>query len=195
MFSSQIAQALNSDPNVSKYFSGVFARDKLPKIDQYPNALVANTDPSDKKGEHWVAFHFDHSGKGEYFDSYGKWLKKADFVNFIVDSSPISQVHNRQVQGIGTTVCGQYCIDFLSRKGQGESFQSIVNSYTGTMPGQFDARIGDYVNRKYNIHIIQSGGGGSVYGCSEYPYDQCCCSMRECEDYKYCETVRSWKKL
>ena len=39
--------------NVSNLnFKGVFARDNLPKIIYYPASFIANTDKSNKKGEH-----------------------------------------------------------------------------------------------------------------------------------------------
>ena len=41
-------------------------------IDRFPCGFVANTDPSDEPGAHWVAFYFQSERKGEFFDSYGK---------------------------------------------------------------------------------------------------------------------------
>ena len=50
--------------NVSNLnFKGVFARDNLPKIIYYPASFIANTDKSNKKGEHWLEFYYDIDGK------------------------------------------------------------------------------------------------------------------------------------
>ena len=61
------------DPVTSSCFLGVFASNELPsKISTYPSALIANTDPCNKPGQHWVAMFFpDEENKEEFFDSYG----------------------------------------------------------------------------------------------------------------------------
>ena len=49
----------------SKTFCGVFPSDKLPQtIEKYPCGIVANTDPSDKPGEHWIALFISIEQKG-----------------------------------------------------------------------------------------------------------------------------------
>ena len=50
---------------------GVFPSDKLPVINTYPlTSLIANTDPYDKPGTHWVAMYFEWPHESELFDSY-----------------------------------------------------------------------------------------------------------------------------
>ena len=41
-------------------------------MSKFPCGFVANTDPSDEPGTHWIAFYFPSKQKGEFFDSYGK---------------------------------------------------------------------------------------------------------------------------
>jgi len=54
-------------------FCGVFPSDKLPQQPlAKPSALVVNTDPSSKPGQHWVAFYFDVDNTGDFFDSFGQ---------------------------------------------------------------------------------------------------------------------------
>ena len=62
---------MRQDPVTSSCFLGVFASNELPsKIPSYPSGLIANTDPNNKPGQHWVAM-FLEEGKEEFFDSYG----------------------------------------------------------------------------------------------------------------------------
>jgi hypothetical protein len=199
MFSSQINRALRADPNVSEYFLGVFSLDKLPSEIDYPCAMVVNTDPSHEKGEHWVAFHFDENRYGEYFDSYGKWPDDPILSKFLAKNGRIWCGHSVQLQGFNTTVCGQYCIEFLTRKCAGETMADIVERYSGEIPGQLDDYIGQRVNKKFNINM-QSGGGGdsdSEYCGDEHYGEQCCCAERHCRRYRHCGggLVKKWERL
>ena len=51
-----------------KDFDGVFSVDTLP---DRPRLLVANTDPSNEPGRHWVCIRIE-DGRGEVFDSFGR---------------------------------------------------------------------------------------------------------------------------
>jgi hypothetical protein len=72
MDSRQIYSILCWDKDTSDSFLGVYPSDLLPLTNMPKNsALVFNTDPQDKPGQHWIAVYVDKGGKGEYFDSYG----------------------------------------------------------------------------------------------------------------------------
>ncbi len=61
----RIAFLSYNDPVTSKMFCGVFPSNKLPQtVIKYPCRFVANTNPSDKPGTHWVAFYFLTEEKG-----------------------------------------------------------------------------------------------------------------------------------
>ena len=64
----QIVQVLRRN----KEFVGVFPSDKIPHTITPPAAFVANTNPQEKPGKHWVAFYIDQDRNGEYFHSYGR---------------------------------------------------------------------------------------------------------------------------
>jgi len=176
MYSSQISNALKKDPYASKYFVGVFPSDALPKRIKYPSAVVANTDPSDEKGEHWVCYFFDKNKNAEYFDSYGLPPIKHDLFNFLVEKGCIKnhgkkiKCNEVQLQAFNSDVCGQYCIAFIARKARGESMDNIVKSYEGKKPGDADYKMAQIVNNKYNISVIPKQHGRGTN-------DQCCCSM------------------
>ena len=60
-----IYKDLTKDFNSKKSFIGVFARDKLPDVKNYPTSFIFNTQPSYLPGEHWIAVYFNKD-----------WLKK-----------------------------------------------------------------------------------------------------------------------
>ena len=63
----QLEKALKNYP----FFRGVYAADQLP--DEIKRGLyIANTDPSDKGGEHWVLFYKSEDGTIEFFDTFGR---------------------------------------------------------------------------------------------------------------------------
>lgn len=108
----QLEYCLKTDRYTEHIFRGIFAADILPKrIKDLPCGFIANTDPSHKPGEHWVAFYIDANGNAEYFDSYGVQPKLKHFKNFLEQNS-ISDYHwnSCPLQGPFSSVCGQYCL-------------------------------------------------------------------------------------
>ena len=66
----ELWQAALQDPILAPVRQGVYPRDKLPIVNKYSSGLIANTDPHDKPGTHWVAMYFICPWKSEFFDSY-----------------------------------------------------------------------------------------------------------------------------
>ena len=93
--------------NTNTHFLGVFALDQIPSsFSQYPCAYVANTDPSSRKGQHWVAFYHESSTQLEFFDSYGLPPQTYDFP---FPSNLSSLKYNAcLLQSLSSSVCGQY---------------------------------------------------------------------------------------
>ena len=194
MFSSQIRNALQADPYVSPYFAGVFPCDRLQQLDirTTPFALVANTDPSYRNGEHWVAFHVDDKGRSEYFDSYGFPPLQEEFQDFALrtlqdvnkDSGEKVTFNNVQLQAIDSDVCGQYCIAYLAKRARGTSMPSIIKTYSGLRPGAKDKSMAEAVNRQYGIEKLQlSVGAGAGVGTV---VEQCCCCANSSHNYISC---------
>ena len=66
MYDWQLEKVLRSDPYTSKLFRGVYPIDRLPKATKFPAALIANTQPSNQDGEHWVSFYLLSEREGDY---------------------------------------------------------------------------------------------------------------------------------
>ncbi len=141
MNTEEIRCTLESDINTDSIFLGVFPADKLPNIDYRPCAFVANTDPSTKPGQHWVAFFFGEN-TNEYFDSYGlspfpvfeKYLQRLGDYDY----------NRTTLQDFDTAVCGQYCIYFLHFRCQGYTMDEIVQ-FLNSKPHKNDDLVRDFV--------------------------------------------------
>ena len=95
-----------TDEDMSNIFEGVFPADMIPTGVRTDFCLIANTDPADKPGQHWVAF----GGKNNtyfFFDSYGAipsiyypdWYKYDKWKRQCVD-----------LQQFTSDVCGDWCL-------------------------------------------------------------------------------------
>jgi hypothetical protein len=64
----EIDTLLKKHPHSRPVFKGVYARYRLPRLLNVPSALVGNTDPDHRMGQHWVAIYIDANSRGEYYD-------------------------------------------------------------------------------------------------------------------------------
>ena len=147
----QITRALRHDPITSKTFCGVFPSDKLPQaIEKYPCGFVANTDPNNKPGIHWVSFYFPTEKKGEFFDSYGHppEFYRDSFGDFLEKYS--YEYNTRKLQSAWSDVCGQYCMFYLSHRARGHSMNKIVHLFDNNTMSN-DNKVFTFVNKHFNI--------------------------------------------
>ena len=157
----QIKRALEHNPFTKNTFCGVFPADELPIIDTFPCGLVANTDPSNKPGTHWLAFYFPSSQKGEFFDSYGYPPKH--YGEFF-ESYKISEWNNHRLQSSWSEVCGQYCIFYLYHSSRGYSMNKIVNLFSSNADLN-DCNVACYVKKHFNVVIENQPVCGLIKQC------------------------------
>ena len=112
-YTSQLQKIGRMDTDISSNnFLGVFPADKIPVQDMKRSnffCCIANTDASDKPGQHWVAF-ICLKGKRIFFDSYGKHPSYYNSFWADFDSWTASEM---EIQQEDSDVCGDYCIFFL----------------------------------------------------------------------------------
>ena len=72
----ELWQAALQDPILAPIMQGVYPRYKLPIVNKYPSGLIANTDPHDKLGTHWVAMYFICPWKSEFLTAMCLYLFK-----------------------------------------------------------------------------------------------------------------------
>ena len=98
---------LDPDQILAPKFRGVFSRDNLPDLAEEYIFNVCTTDPLKKMGDHWVVLHA--TWVGEYFDSLGGEYRYVSL----------------QTQELFSSVCGQYCIVYMSLRARGHSMDDI----------------------------------------------------------------------
>ena len=110
---SQLIKILQADPQVKVCFLGVFARDQLPLRIKFPSCFVVNTDKSNERGEHWLAFYYDKNKKLDFFDSYGNHPEFFKLEKYVKQTSTSFNFNSQQLQSFSSKICGYYCIFFL----------------------------------------------------------------------------------
>ena len=157
MDSRQIDSILQNEQTLNNInYLGVFASDKIPReaIHTYPCCAVVNTMPHKDPGMHWVCFAKDRHNNGVYFDSYGYPPLKLKSVKTILDTCNYWDYNNKQIQTLFSTVCGQYCIFFLSHYAKGFSLPHILellNDAGDTYSN--DAFVFNYIGNKYRQEL------------------------------------------
>ena len=131
-------------------YRGVYGADELPNFahNLRPMVIVANTDPMDLPGTHWVCLYFHADNIGEYFDSFGSRATRG-FANYM-NSNCNSWTHNdRQLQSIISRYCGAYCVWFCVMKSRGYSMNNIVRSLTN------DTALNDHLVHKFSCRMLK----------------------------------------
>jgi hypothetical protein len=62
---------------------GVHARNRLPRLLDVLSALVGNTDPDHRMGQHWVAIYIDANLRGEYYDPTGTSMHRMEYLQLV----------------------------------------------------------------------------------------------------------------
>ena len=101
--------------------AGVCARDEVGRAlnsATYPLCLVINTDISSGDGEHWVALYLESASRCEFFDSYGE---RPSYYKIHLPCHSLSLANTCQLQSQLSSVCGHYCLFYLTYRSRGVS--------------------------------------------------------------------------
>ena len=135
------------------YEVGVFPSDRLPSVNKYPSALIANVDGEFEMGSHWLGMYFTRDGKAEFFDSYGLSPETYGqrFQTFLCNSS--QYIYNTVcLQSSTTTVCGQHCLFYRPHRCRDISMQAIVSVFTDDYLVN-DVMVQDFIEQNYNVDV------------------------------------------
>ncbi len=95
-------------------FKGVYASDKIPKLNDLSPYCILNLDKSDEPGSHWIALiKIKNKKQCIVYDSFGRDYKK---IIPILNSSGNGRIKNSDrdpEQKIKETDCGARCIGFI----------------------------------------------------------------------------------
>jgi len=114
-----------------KSFLGVFPSDLLPNSITRSGSIIVNTDPHTEKGSHWLAIHFEpKSSSAFYFDSYGISPIIPAIQTFLRRNCTVWNHNTVQLQGLTSTVCGQYCCLFTLYMDRGYTPKQFIGFFT-----------------------------------------------------------------
>ena len=129
MHTIEILKKVYNDTILKQIFIGVFASDKIPKLEKIPSAITVNLDVSENPGTHWMALYFPNEGKCEYFDSFGR-KPSGLILKYISNYSKAYTYNNVCVQDLWTISCGKMCLYYLVWRCRGITFKEIIESMT-----------------------------------------------------------------
>ena len=122
--------ALKFNPVTSRFFSGVFALDEIENIHTRPCLIIVNTDPSWKRGEHWIVIFFSSQKEVEIFDSLGSKFSTfpPEIKNFIGRFAESVKYTTKRVQPPNSSLCGLYCLYYAYYRCSKNSMECIVKT-------------------------------------------------------------------
>ena len=146
-------------------FLGVFARDEIPKPQQYTSCLIANTDEADQPGMHWVAIIYLAKKKTEFFDSFA-FAPITYNVNL-----PNAKSSAYRIQSTTSTVCGQFCLFYLYYRSLGHSMFKIYTMFSPNYIAN-DTLVRTFVR-------LAKRNTSACFSC-QCPHSQTCTSYAKC---------------
>lgn len=122
-----LRRACQDDPFIRRYLLDVYGADQVPCQAPYPRCAIANTDPIDLPGQHWVGLFWSAPGQGDFFDSYAippqrfrsRWQC---FEGFEQAPHPIQQWTS--------DVCGDHVLYYLYHRCRGTPLAKIVHYFS-----------------------------------------------------------------
>src|SRR5271156_3601274 len=109
-----------------KYFRGYYMNDELPKKIKINECGIVNLQDSDEQGSHHVCY-FKKCKLKLYFDSYGLDPSN-EVLNYLRNSVKLPIITSTyQIQKMGSTMCGQYCLYVLYYLREGYNFIDILH--------------------------------------------------------------------
>ena len=146
----EILKCFHQDGQMKQYAIGVVPADKLPIPHKRPCCFIANTDPSNKSGRHWLAIYVGADGIGELFNSYGK-PPGDGFEKYMKKHCKHVTYNSVRVQGPLSSSCGQFCIFYLSHRVRGRSMNNIISDFSVNLT-ENDICVVDFVNKQFNLN-------------------------------------------
>lgn len=142
----------------NKSFGGVFACDKLPKIQKQPIFFIVNADRSHQEGSHWMLIYILSSNIQIWYDPLGESLNKYDILlqNYMISNFPNYRSTPNPTQHPHSRQCGQFCLHMADMLCHGYKFEQVLSTLTFN-PSHFnETLVREYVTQ----HMI----GGNLAG-------------------------------
>lgn len=131
---------------------GVFSKNRMPIHHQVGSYYINLQDEEDGNGTHWAMCKIFKNGKAIYFDSFGFQLPE-DIKEFLKPFRPIPY-NNRQIQDVGSSFCGWYCIScdyFFTHHAKGRDIEEDYDDFLNLFS------INKKTNDKIAIELLDKG--------------------------------------
>ena len=151
MNTNQLLKCVRTDPQLNSQCAGVYPVNRIPKPEGRPECVIANLDPHNRKGSHWIAIHIDHDGYGEFFDSYGRQPEKKQFLKYLKENCNDWTATGKVLQSPFSSTCGQYCIYYLYSKIRGLSTTEILSVFNENLEMN-DTKVTNWLNKKFDVN-------------------------------------------
>ena len=127
-----IRKIMSVCPSTRKIFYGVYACDEKIYIPAFKKSVgyIINTGKKGTVGIHWVAIYYN--GKDVYyFDSLALSPIFYGDIYYTIQRFRPSRIITVpfRLQGITSSVCGHYCIDFMRCMASGYSFNNFISIF------------------------------------------------------------------
>ena len=132
------------DPVLASIMRGVFPSDKLPIVNKYPSALIANTDPHNQPGTHWIAMYFVMPDESEFFDSYRFPPETYDMDEYVLGEA--TYFSDKPLQGLTSDVCGDYCLFYLLHRARNVDLNTIQAKFKRYDSTWNDAQVAQFIH-------------------------------------------------
>ena len=166
----ELWQAAVQDPKLAPVMLGVYPKDRLPVVNKYPSGMIANTDPHDQPGTHWVAMYFISPWETEFFDSYGFPPDTYGFGGYIKRGATL--YNNKPFQGLTSDTCGDYCLFYLFHRARNVNMNAIQAQFKPHDTQWNDSVVADFVHSYVNsLKSVR-------YNLSFFQCEQTCKSLR-----------------
>ena len=140
----ELWQAALQDHFLAPIMSGVYPSDKVPIINIFPSCLIANTDPHDLPGTHWVAMYFVSPYESEFFDSYGYPPETYDMDRYLLQDN--TYYNDKPLQGLTSDTCGDYCLFYLFHRARNVNLNTIQAKFRRHDSQWNDAQVATFVH-------------------------------------------------
>lgn len=181
--SNQLANALGHLINKRwAKLAGVCARDEIAGVvkkadqdDAFPLCLISNTDTSKGDGEHWVALYLHSMHECEFFDSYGC---NPSVYHIDIPCKHYHLANKRTLQSQLSSVCGHYCLFYLSYRSRGFHSDRIFHCFTSG-----SLRHNDAVVRRSVIKLLKRAPSFAIPHPCFTAHNQSCKCRDSCNFY------------
>ena len=152
MNTGQLNKCIDSDDLLRQQCLGAFASNCLPHLHSFPAGIVANVDPDNKPGKHWIGIYIDADGHGDFFDSYGRPPRVKAFQKFLQENCGSDWDFNKHmVQSPFSSACGQHVVHYLHHRTRGEAMGKILAEFVPGKLEENDQRVTEWVNERYDL--------------------------------------------